>query len=478
MLGIAAGLGTAAQLSSEGLEVHVRANSSKTLSAQATDLAGNGSTCSRSITYAQDSIPPETTIDSGPAPDTVNPDASFTLSSDDPSATFSCSLDSGAFRQCARRKTYPQLPAGRHTLRARARDAAGNVDRSPARLTFTLRADAPPNILLIITDDQPLDTMLVMPNALQFFAAEGTEFPHGYDVEPLCCPSRASIFSGKYPHNHGITINDGTGFDATDTWQRYLHELGYFTGITGKYLNAVATSKAPYFDYRFQVTPHDNPDEPALLTARSAEFLNSAEANDRRPWAFVYSTSSPHSPWNVEPENPQPLPSYDPPPSISETELSDKHPAVAARAAGWNPARTKIFRDGILRELQASDEALGSLFDRLGQLSEEQNTLAIYISDNGFLWGQHSITGKVWPYLESVNVPFYLRWPGHAGAGETSPNLVANLDIAPTIFEAARIGPGYPLDGRSLLDSAARDWLLLESPTEVARATVVFPDHR
>ena len=247
--------GTAAQLSSEGLEVHVRANSSTTLSAQATDLAGNGSTCSRSITYAQDSIPPETTIDSGPAPDTVNPDASFTLSSDDPSATFSCSLDSGAFRQCARRKTYPQLPAGRHTLRARARDAAGNVDRSPARLTFTLRADAPPNILLIITDDQPLDTMQVMPNALQFFAAEGTEFPHGYDVEPLCCPSRASIFSGKYPHNHGITINDGTGFDATDTWQRYLHELGYFTGITGKYLNAVATSKAPYFDYRFQVTP-------------------------------------------------------------------------------------------------------------------------------------------------------------------------------------------------------------------------------
>ena len=66
---------------------------------------------------------------------------------------------------------------------------------------------------------------------------------------PQCCPARASIFSGEYAHNTGIITNDGRSFNANDTWERYLHDHGYFTGLIGKYLNEVQTPGAPYFDF-------------------------------------------------------------------------------------------------------------------------------------------------------------------------------------------------------------------------------------
>jgi arylsulfatase A-like enzyme len=90
--------------------------------------------------------------------------------------------------------------------------------------------------------------------------------------------------------------------------------------------------------------------------------------------------------------------------------------------------------------------------------------LAIFVSDNGFLWGQHSLMFKQWPYLESPHVPLYVTWPGRVPEGTVANRLVANIDIAPTIFEASGVEPGYVVDGRSLLSSPARPWLLLEFP--------------
>jgi arylsulfatase A-like enzyme len=313
--------------------------------------------------------------------------------------------------------------------------------------------------------------MQVMPNTREFFGREGTEFANGYVAEPFCCPSRASIFSGKYPHNHGITSNDGTAFDADDTWQRRLHELGYYTGIIGKYLNGVQTSRAPHFDFRQPISPYNAVDEQAQLKDLSSRFLDQAEAGDGQPWALVYSTQSPHFPWNVKPTTPQPLPDFDPrPPSLDETDLADKHPAVAAVAAaeptGSQPIYdTEVQREGMLTELQATDEGLGSLFAKLDQQDERQGTLAFYISDNGTLWGQHRIHHKLWPYQEAVKVPFYASWPGHVQEGAVSRDLVANIDIAPAIYEATGATAGYELDGQPLFSSAPRTGLLLEMPT-------------
>ena len=108
---------------------------------------------------------------------------------------------------------------------------------------------------------------------------------------------------------------------------------------------------------------------------------------------------------------------------------------------------------------------VGSVFDTLRSFDEDQNTLAFYISDNGYLLGEHRLMAKGWPYTGSVKVPMYARWPGHITPGTVSDSLVANIDIAPTIYEATTIPPNYVPDGRSLLAPSGRHSILFELPS-------------
>jgi arylsulfatase A-like enzyme len=113
----------------------------------------------------------------------------------------------------------------------------------------------------------------------------------------------------------------------------------------------------------------------------------------------------------------------------------------------------------------SADDMVQRLFDELDALGETRDTLAIFTSDNGYLWGEHRIgANKRFPYTESVEVPFYLRWPGHVAAGAVDDALVANVDILPTILDTTGVTPAlrYPLDGRSLLEPGERRRLLLE----------------
>jgi arylsulfatase A-like enzyme len=111
------------------------------------------------------------------------------------------------------------------------------------------------------------------------------------------------------------------------------------------------------------------------------------------------------------------------------------------------------------------DDMVRSVFTTLQKLHELNNTLAFFTSDNGFLWGEHGIGGKTLPYTESIRVPFLARWPGHIQSGRVNDGLVSNVDIAPTILQAAGLQPNpqFPMDGRSLLDDqSARKRLLTE----------------
>lgn len=346
-------------------------------------------------------------------------------------------------------------------LRRKARKLGRKADRHRER-DERQYATCNPNILLVITDDQAQGTMEAMPETLEFFREGGTEFVQGYVTQPLCCPSRASIFSGQYPHNHGVNTNNGALFNADRSWQRYLHDSGYLTGMIGKYLNLVDNEDAPHFDYHSGEFEKNAPDYELRMEASALEFLAASEQSDEQPWALVYSTRSPHGPYTVKPQLPQPIPPYDSSPSLNEADLTDKDPVVAKAAESWNPSRTEKIWTGQLEELRAADEALGSVFEELDRLGETKGTLAFFISDNGFLWGQHSIEQKNWPYLESVRVPFFARWPGQIPAGHETPRLVANIDIAPTILEAAGVGSRHLMDGRPLFGSPAREWLLLE----------------
>ena len=115
----------------------------------------------------------------------------------------------------------------------------------------------PPNVLVIVTDDQRINTMHQMPQTRELFAGGGTTFPHAFVTTPLCCPSRASIFTGEYAHNHGVTVNPigRPVLDHKVTIQHALLGDGYETAIVGKFLNSWDLSQAPpFFDhYAIQV---------------------------------------------------------------------------------------------------------------------------------------------------------------------------------------------------------------------------------
>jgi arylsulfatase A-like enzyme len=107
---------------------------------------------------------------------------------------------------------------------------------------------------------------------------------------------------------------------------------------------------------------------------------------------------------------------------------------------------------------------VGRLTSALEELGEDSNTLAIYTSDNGYIWGEHELIKKSTPYSASVQIPFLARWPGHFEAGAVDDRIAANIDLAPTVYEAVGVTPDESLavDGVSLLGADRREDILLE----------------
>ena len=113
-------------------------------------------------------------------------------------------------------------------------------------------------------------------------------------------------------------------------------------------------------------------------------------------------------------------------------------------------------RDKMLRTLMSADDMVGKVFDELHTLKERRDTLAIFLSDNGYAWGEHGIRGKWRPYTESIRVPLAMRWPGHFEPGSIDTGIATNVDLAPTIMAAAGLSPTAPMDGSSLLQPGTR----------------------
>lgn len=342
-----------------------------------------------------------------------------------------------------------------------------------------------PNILLIVTDDQraAADTMSVMPRTRALFEDQGTNYPNFMVTTPLCCPSRSTIFSGRYAHNTGVHTNTDAdavqAFDQRATIQAYLREAGYQTGIAGKFLNTWPVGQDPpnfnrwaifgggYEDPVFNVdgTVRTLPGySSSILADRSVDILQTFESSDATPWFLYVAPQAPHSPFTPDgPYLDAAVPPWKPGPAFNETNADDKPPWVQWWTFSLDQAEQ--LRAAQLRTLMSVDDMVQRIFAELDALGETSDTLAIFTSDNGYLWGEHRIgQDKRFPYTESVSVPFLMRWPGHVGAGAVDDGLAANVDILPTILGATGVTSSllYPLDGGSLLTSTTRHRLLLE----------------
>lgn len=336
--------------------------------------------------------------------------------------------------------------------------------------------------MIILTDDQrATDTLHHMSKIERLFGRQGTTFSNTYATTPLCCPSRSSIMTGLYAHNHGVSTNNGDGLDTfpqEQTIQAYLQSAGYRTGLFGKYLNKWPINVQPPFFDNWTIYSRGTPYYVGLynvdgsvrvvthystwyLTHRLKQFVKSSESNDDQPWFTILATSAVHGPAvPARRYRNKHVPRWPGNPAVSEEDRTDKPPVVQARDRTIKQGRR--IRKAQLRTLYSVDDATAGIFRQLRRLGEDDNTLAFYLSDNGEMWAEHGIVGKTYPYLQSIQIPLMVRWPDRIAGGTVDGRLAANIDLAPTIAEAAGIVPGAPMDGRSLLALDNRDHLLLE----------------
>lgn len=347
--------------------------------------------------------------------------------------------------------------------------------------------DTRPNFLIIVTDDQRYDTMEYMPNTQRLIFDQGATFSRGYVTTPFCCPSRASILTGMYAHNHGVYVNEipleiGTVAEA-------LYRNGYFTGLVGKYLNSWNGDMRPEFDYWVSfwggtMKHYYDPDlnvngtwskhagySTYLFRDYGLEFLDEA-ARQSRPFFLLYTPNAPHAPFTPAKEDTAlytDLPPYRPL-SFNEADVSDKPESISnmAELSAEDIAAIDNTRRRQILTLVALDRTIPDIVNKLSEIGELDSTVIIFISDNGKHWGEHRLDSKSTAYEESVKVPFAIRYPPLIPSPYVEDRIVANIDIAPTIYELSETAAPGNVDGRSLvaLLGGADDWrdhILLEA---------------
>ena len=335
-----------------------------------------------------------------------------------------------------------------------------------------------PNVVVINTDDMRADMATALPKIRQWLADGGTTFRNGYVSTPSCCPSRASLMSGRYVHNNGQYQQQTLGFDLNLTIQRYLHDAGYLTGHAGKFLHWLDLSvEAPNFDrwtyfkggyvnvyMNFDGTVRRSQGySTTIVFDRAIEYVNDFEGrDDARPFYLYLAPIAPHDPSIAEPKYASAtVPAHQPDPSYMEADRTDKPSFVRNQ----NPTVAAVLatRTAMIRTLYTVDDQVDRLMRHLQATGELANTLVIFTSDNGYLLGEHKATSKFLPYRKAVEVPFLVRWPGRVPAGAVDDRLVTHVDIAPTILAATGVSQAHAtLDGRNILAGTARQRALTE----------------
>jgi N-acetylglucosamine-6-sulfatase len=335
----------------------------------------------------------------------------------------------------------------------------------------------PPSLVLVLTDDQTADSLPVMENVGRLLADRGVTFTRAFATTPLCCPSRASILTGRYSSHTGVYDNrfprgGARAFDDTSTLATWLQAAGYETSLVGKYMNEYGVGRADvrpgwtdwhglllrradsYYGYelnsngrtaRFGRRPEDY--LTTVLASRAVDFIERASA----PFFLTFAPYAPHAP--AEPEGRDRTAFADAPPHRPPSFDRAVHGGPAGllpRLSGRDIGNIDRHRRRALASLLSVDRAVARIVDALERRELLENTVIVFTSDNGHLFGEHRIYFKTWPYEESVRVPLVVRGPGF-GPRRTDDRLVANIDIASTFAELARVTPGLPQDGRSLV---------------------------
>ena len=340
-----------------------------------------------------------------------------------------------------------------------------------------------PNIVFVLTDDLSWDLVQYMPHVQQL-QREGMTFTNYFVTDSLCCPSRASIFSGRYPHNHGVLTNTPPtgGFAAfrrgaeAETFATQLQDGGYRTSLMGKYLNGYEAqggyvapgwsnwqaSGSGYKGFNYVLSAngrvaHFGRSRRAYLTdvlRRRGKAFVSRVARSGSPFLLEVATFAPHRPSTPAPRDRHDFPGLQVPRDATFDAVPTAAPAWLRNRPSLSPADIDALNREYRRRaqsVQAVDELVGQIRRLLRQRGLDRKTYFIFSSDNGYHMGQRRLlAGKMTAYDSDVRVPLIVAGPG-VPRGSRTDALAENVDLAPTFMRLAGVKTPAAVDGHGLV---------------------------
>jgi len=356
-----------------------------------------------------------------------------------------------------------------------------------------------PNVLLIMTDQQRLDSIGAYGNPvartphLDALAAGGTRFTNCWTQHPVCMPSRASVFTGRYPSAHGVRTNGIRLPLHEQTLAQALLAAGYDTFGVGKFhfiphfpyrspLPLMETHPEPYYGFRefhlgedgrsgehWQWIKQNHPQYDGRpdaeipveihnsywVASHTINFLKRSAAGQgevARPFFAFASFVDPHHGYNPPPPYRDMYKAADMPPVVARPEeRNDKPPHFAASYdmyKGWgDPAKHRAQYYG---EVTFIDDSIGRIVKALDELQLRENTLLLFVSDHGDLLGDHYLFTKgPFHYRHCAAAPLLVNWPGQVGAGKVVDGIVQQIDLMPTILDLVGVAAPEGVQGRS-----------------------------
>jgi arylsulfatase A-like enzyme len=343
-----------------------------------------------------------------------------------------------------------------------------------------------PDLIVVVSDNQHYQAMgyaghpFIQTPALDRLAAEGVVFDNAFCTTPLCSPSRASLLTGVYAQQHGVLNNHTPWSGKQTTFLELLSQAGYATAFIGKWhMPGKGLPDLPFLDrfvsytYREgqgayyncplivdgQAVPGSKTYLSTLLTDYAIEFIRhtlqentAVPSGKRRPFCLYLSHRACHPPYQAPPE------------FAGMYRQADVRTVLPPQVDPWwyGKANRNIF-EGVMfgsyyeqyrkycETLTAMDRELLRLLETLDRLELSQNTVVIYLSDNGMQWGTHDCHGIREPYEDSIRLPWIVRAPKFIPkAGTRRGQMALNLDLAPTLLDLAGIALPGNMDGQSL----------------------------
>lgn len=355
-------------------------------------------------------------------------------------------------------------------------------------------AESRPNIVFFFSDDHAAQSIgaygsrIGRTPRIDRLAREGALFEHCFCVNSICVPSRASVLTGRYSHANGVRTNADALPQGALTFPRILKDAGYATAIVGKWHLqtepegfdhwCVLPGQGAYFDppmIENGVRQKNAGYVSEVITSRALAWL---KVRDRgKPFCLLVHHKAPHANWEAGPAE-QALFEQEtiPEPETLNEDLAGRSEAVRShrlfvgrpqwelhfeKRFGEIPAgvpegriRNWVYQRYVkdyLRCAASVDTGVGQVLDFLDAESLAANTLVIYSSDQGFLLGEHGFYDKRLMYEESIRMPLIVRWPGVVRPGGRIGEMALNVDLGPTLIEAAGAAMPAGLHGRSVL---------------------------